>query len=463
MEQESGTRLLVVDDDPGFVRTLQILLEDEGFAVDIAHSGPEALDRLGHGGPVRLVISDLAMPGMNGLEFLERLRQMLPHVAVIMMTAHSSVESAVRAIKLGAFQYLSKPVEPEELLIQVERALGVQRLQREHQQLRYRTGDPARFDKLVGTSPGVETLRLVIDRLARVDSTVLVRGETGTGKELVARLIHSSGPRAEQPFVVVNCTAIPGDLLESELFGHERGAFTGATATRTGRIEQADGGTLMLDEIGDMPIGLQPKLLRVLQEKRTQRVGSSQDRAVDVRVIAVTHRNLEKAIQDGDFREDLFHRLNTIPVTIPPLRERRQDLPGLCEHLLNKVAQRLGRPTPQLEGASLGWLAEQSFTGNVRELENLLERALVLGDSVNGTIGLPDLPVPNSAQSKQTWDLPLDNGFQRLGDLYKASEEQLVRRAVEAWPSVSNEEIARRLGTQRRVIERRMKDFGITK
>lgn len=454
-------RLLIVDDDPAFARSLQILLEDEGFTADVAGSGPTALEILDQTPSIALVISDLAMPGMDGLELLRRIRSERAELPVLMMTAHSSVESAVKAIQLGAFQYLVKPIEPSELLTQIDRALEIQRLRRDHEQLRRRTGDPASFDTLVGSSPAVEALRTTITRLATVDSTVLIRGETGTGKELVARLIHDSGPRSGGAFVVVNCTAIPGELLESELFGHSKGAFTGATAARCGLIEQADGGTLLLDEVGDMPPVLQPKLLRFLQEKRVQRVGARVERVVDVRVIAATHRDLEEAIRQGVFREDLYHRLNTIPVVIPPLRHRLGDLPELAHHLLAKVAHRLGRPTPKIAESSLAGLARRRFTGNVRELENLLERALVLGEPSALELELPEDGGPELEPAP--FQVDLKNGFARLAELHEEAERDLVRRAVVAWADCSNDEIARRLGTQRRVLERRMKDFGIVK
>jgi transcriptional regulator with GAF, ATPase, and Fis domain len=308
-------------------------------------------------------------------------------------------------------------------------------------------------------------LRRLIERVAAVDSTVLIRGETGTGKELVARLIHASSPRADRPFVVVNCTAIPRDLLESELFGHVKGAFTGATAHRVGRFEQADGGTLLLDEVGDMPTELQPKLLRVLQDRRVQRIGADRERELDVRVLAATHRDLEGAIADGDFREDLFHRLNTIPVAIPPLRERLDDLPGLAGHLLAKVAHRMGRAIPKLTARAEDALRAMAFPGNVRELENLLERALVLEDP--GPDGLDLVAVedirPPSRTGSRLDQLPLEGGFTALGERHRAAEEALIRRALRTWPGRSNADIAQRLGTNRRILEKRIADHGIDK
>jgi DNA-binding NtrC family response regulator len=461
----SPARILVVDDDAPFVRAQVILLEDEGFAAESAHSGDAALARLEQPPPVDLVLTDLAMPGMDGLQLLAELRRRRPSLPVIMMTGHGSIDTAVEAMRRGANQYLTKPVDPDELLVQIRRALEAARLEQENRQLRERLGDPARFDQLVGNSSAMAELRRLIERVAAVDSTVLIRGETGTGKELVARLIHASSPRADRPFVVVNCTAIPRDLLESELFGHVKGAFTGATAHRVGRFEQADGGTLLLDEVGDMPTELQPKLLRVLQDRRVQRIGADRERELDVRVLAATHRDLEGAIADGDFREDLFHRLNTIPVAIPPLRERLDDLPGLAGHLLAKVAHRMGRAIPKLTARAEDALRAMAFPGNVRELENLLERALVLEDP--GPDGLDLVAVedirPPSRTGSRLDQLPLEGGFTALGERHRAAEEALIRRALRTWPGRSNADIAQRLGTNRRILEKRIADHGIDK
>ena len=465
---EPKDHVLLVDDDPAFVRGLQILLEDEGgLEVSVAHSGSEALAVVARDAAIRVVVCDLSMPGMSGLDVLREVRQRWSEIAVIMMTAHSSVRTAVEAMQLGAQQYLAKPVDPDELLIQVQRALQMARLERENAALRERVGDPSRFDLLVGGSPAMQQLREVISRLAEVDSTVLIRGETGTGKELVARLVHRSGPRRAEPFVVVNCTAIPGELLESELFGHEKGAFTGAADARIGRIEQASGGTLLLDEVGDMPPQLQPKLLRFLQERVVQRIGASQERRVDVRVMAATHRDLEAAIASGEFRADLYHRLSTIPLTVPALRERLEDLPELVTHLLVKIAHRLGRSAPPVDRSVVEDLARRPFQGNVRELENLLERAMVLGDGLRGEVLTASDFSVDSTTGETTgmhWDsIPLEGGFPTLQDVHRRGERRLIERALNSWPELSNGEIAARLGTNRRVLELRMKEYGLTK
>ena len=460
--------LLLVDDDRPFLVSLEALLADEaGYQVRTAASGEAALDVLRSPGRVDLVLSDLSMPGMDGLELLRAAREELPELPFVVMTAHGSVASAVAAMRLGAHQYLLKPVDPDELLLQVERALEAAALRSDLSSLRRRLGDPARGDLLVGDSAAVQQLRRTITAVAAVDSTVLLRGETGTGKELVARLIHREGSRAAAPFVVVNCTAIPRDLLESELFGHVRGAFTGAAASRRGRIEEAESGTLLLDEVGDMPPELQPKLLRFLQERTVRRIGGDHERRVDVRVMAATHRDLEQGIAAGSFREDLFYRLNTIPIRLPPLRARPDDLPLLGSHIVAKVAARIGRAPLPIAPDALAALAAHPFPGNVRELENLLERALVLGavrQPPATAIQAADLGLERTTGiADGLAEVALEGGFEQLRTLHAAAEAALIRRAVATWPAASNREIAERLGTNRRVLELRMKEYDIVK
>ena len=457
-------RVLLVDDDPGLLRTIQVLLEDEkGWSVETAPSAPLALERL-RAAPFDVLLTDLSMPGGDGLFLLREARALRPELPVLLMTAFGSVRSAVEAMKLGASQYLTKPVDPDELILQVERALESTRLAGEVRALRERAGDPESFDHLVGESAPMRALREVISRLAAVDSTVLVRGETGTGKELVARLVHGGGARAGRPFVVVNCTAIPGELFESELFGHERGAFTGAGAPRAGRVEEADGGTLFLDEIGDMPAELQPKLLRFLQDRSYRRVGGTRERAADVRVLAATHRPLEEAMAAGLFRPDLFHRLSTIPVHVAPLRERMEDLPLLAGHLLGKIARRLGRPRFEVSAKALARLGTHPFPGNVRELENLLERAVVLGGTAPGEPIGPEAFVlqPAGLAPEARQDLGLRDGLRLLEESFKAAEREVISRALAEWPDLPHVEIAARLGTSRRVLEARLEEHGLT-
>jgi len=446
----------LVDDDSGLLRTLQVLLEDEGgYMVEAVASAEAALEVLSARGGFSVVVSDVAMAGMGGMELLGEVRESHPRLPMILITAYATVRSAVEAMRLGAFQYLAKPVDPDELLLQVERAIRTSRLEDDHRALKERAGDPELFDTLVGSSPPMSRLRESISKVAAVDSTVLIRGETGVGKELVARLIHSRSPRRDRPFVVVNCTAIPGELVESELFGHERGAFTGAVGARCGRIEDADGGTLLLDEVGDMPFHLQPKLLRFLQEGAVQRVGGKRERRMDVRVLAATHKNLEDAIAEGQFREDLFHRLNTIPIDVPPLREHLEDLPELVEHLAAKISLRLKRPPIPVRETAVQSLHSYDFPGNVRELENLLERSFVLSRA-SGAIEELDIPAARPLAVSSLESFPLEGGFRQLEELVERAEAALIRRAMERWPGLSHEKLAQRLGTTRRVLEARL-------
>ncbi|MCD4748241.1 MAG: sigma-54 dependent transcriptional regulator [Thermoanaerobaculales bacterium] len=463
----SHGRVLLVDDDRSFLISLQVLLEDEGgYAVECAGSVDEALDVLDGGHAVHLVVTDLSMPGKDGIELLRAVKETRPELAVILMTAHGSVSTAVEAMRLGAFQYLTKPVDPDELLVQVERAFQVALVNTAYRSLKDRTGDPDSMDVLVGNGPGTADLRQTIAGLSKVDSTVLIRGETGTGKELVARLVHRHSHRGASPLIVVNCTAIPKDLLESELFGHEKGSFTGATALRRGRIEEAEGGTLLLDEIGDMPLELQPKLLRFLQERTYRRVGGCRDLKADIRVMAATHCDLEQRMADGRFRQDLFYRLNTIPVMVPPLRDHFEDLPELCDHLIAKISLRLRCKPRPVTSEALHALQSHPFPGNVRELENLLERALVLG----AVAGNPDvitthgLTLPPDTRTENTFEtVPLEDGFAALHTIFAEAEAELIQRAFQRWPELANREIAERLGTNRRVLELRIKEHGLQK
>lgn len=460
-------RILLVDDDRSFLISLQALLEDEGgHSVQCAGSVDEALAVLEDGPPAQVIVSDLSMPRRDGIELLQAVRQSRPDISFILMTAHGSIRTAVEAMRRGAFQYLTKPVDPDELLLLVEKALQISTANDRYRGLKERFGDPDRTDVLIGQSPKMQTVHQTIRSLAQVDSTVLIRGETGTGKELVARLIHGEGSRANAPLCVVNCTAIPKDLLESELFGHEKGAFTGATSLRRGRIEDAEGGSILLDEIGDMPLELQPKLLRFLQERTFRRVGGGKELKTDLRVMAATHRDLEAAMEEGAFRQDLYYRLNTVPVSIPPLRDRLEDLPELCEHLVAKICLRLRRKPVPVSSDALRSLAAQAFPGNVRELENLLERALVLGAVSGSHEQIEEQDVAPSGRSTQRVGFakqPLEGGFAVLHKLFNDAESELIARALQAWPGLPNREIAERLGTNRRVLELRMKDHGLSK
>jgi DNA-binding NtrC family response regulator len=457
-------RVLVVDDEPNMCRSLAILVADEGRReVDTARSGEEALQKLGDNTDVLLY--DLSMPGMDGIEVLRSVRAQKLDVQVILMTAYSTVQSAVEAMRLGAHEYLIKPFTNDEVCAAVDSALMQMRPSRFARKLR--AGATDRLGEMVGSSEPMQRLFRVVRRAAESDTTVLVTGESGTGKELVARAIHALGKRRERPFVAVNCAALSAELLESELFGHERGAFTGAHKTKIGRLEQADGGTIFLDEIGDMSPALQTKLLRALEERTFERVGGLVTIKVDLRVVAATNQDLPRAIAEGRFREDLYYRLNVVEVTPPPLRERAGDLPLLCELFLAEKAAELGVPKKRLAPAALTALSGYAFPGNVRELENLIERATVFAE--DDEVQPADLPLPSTAHKGAPPSLEAligpdpQDGWTRLAGLTKELERQLIVRALAAWADRPNEEIARRLGTSRRVLELRLAEFGLKK
>lgn len=367
-------RLLLIEDDPGTGSALQKVLRGEGYDVQLATRGDDGL-ALACSSPCDLVITDLKLPGVSGLELLTRLRAAKPKLPVILMTAHGSTDTAIEATKLGAYDYLPKPFDADSLLVLVESALGRARMMTEAIEL----GPVGGTDRaaLVGQGRAMQALYKEIGRVAGTSAPVLIRGATGTGKELVARALYQHSDRADKPFIAVNCAAIPPGLLESELFGHERGAFTGATHRRIGRFEQAHRGTLFLDEIGDLPIESQAKLLRVLQDGVVQRVGGDEWIRVDVRVLAATHRNLEEAIREREFREDLFFRLNVIALAIPPLDERREDIPELVTYFMRRYSAAFGIANPAIHPEALALLQSMPWPGNVRELENVVRQALL--------------------------------------------------------------------------------------
>jgi DNA-binding NtrC family response regulator len=384
----TNRRLLVVDDDRAMREMLASLFKERGLSVEDAASADAALARAAEQ-DFDVVLSDVRMPGLSGVELVGQLRRLRPGTPVVLMTAFGSIDSAVEAMRTGAFDYLTKPFEPDAVILAVERALAHRALALENEQLRRAVDRSGSLGELIGKSPAMREIFALIKRISHTRSSVLITGESGTGKEVVARAIHFHGDRSEKPFVPINCTAIPEGLLESELFGHVRGAFTGAHASKRGLFEKADGGTLFLDEVGDMGLGLQGKLLRVLQDREIRPVGGTQSLRVDVRIIAATNRDLEAEIAAGRFREDLFYRLNVIPIHIPPLRERTDDIPALVEGFLrrhNEGRRRFFSPE------AMERLMAHPWRGNARELENVVERALALSDVE--TLGPEDVPLP---------------------------------------------------------------------
>jgi DNA-binding NtrC family response regulator len=381
--------ILLIDDDESLRRVTEFTLKEDGFTVITAADGRAAMETFSSS-HVDLVVTDVRMPEMDGMELLSRLKAMHPDLPVVVLTAHGTISAAVDAMKLGAADYLTKPFTRDQLRSSIRKALEVARLKAENRTLRQMVAERFSFASMIAGSRSMRAVTDMASRVAPSEATVLLEGESGTGKELLAKAIHTHSSRASRVFVTVNCAAIPEHLLESELFGHRRGAFTGAVADRQGKFEAGDGGTVFLDEIGELPLPLQVKLLRVLQEREIDKLGEPRPRKVDVRVIAATNRDLEKMVSDGSFREDLFYRLAVVPIRMPPLRERMDDLPFLVEHLLVKHASRLQRERPAVAKAVYAALNAYMWPGNIRELENAIERALVLDR--DGVIGIDDLP-----------------------------------------------------------------------
>ena len=381
--------ILLVDDEPKMRDVLGATLADLGYRPLVACSGPEALEILGRE-EVDLVLSDLRMPKMTGRELLLEIKRKQPNLPVVFITAYSSVKDAVQAIKEGAFDYIGKPFEIEELDATLKNALQLHDVLRDNQRLREDLEGRYSFDNLIGNSPNFRQVIAAIGEVCESRANVLIQGESGTGKEMVARAIHFNSPRKARPFVAINCAAIPETLLESELFGHEKGAFTGAVSNRIGRFAQADQGTIFLDEIGDMPMAVQAKILRVLQERSFEPVGSGQTRSVDVRIIAATNHNLREAVRRGQFREDLYYRLNVFPIAMPALRDRVGDIPLLVQHLSKQISNTMGKRIAGFSPAALRAMSGYPWPGNIRELQNCIERAIIVAKQPLVDVG--DLP-----------------------------------------------------------------------
>ena len=444
--------ILLIDDDDSLRRVMEFSLTEAGYAVRTAASGEEGLGLFGKD-VFDAVITDITMPGMSGMEVLSRVRERDERVPVVVITAYGTIESAVEAMKQGAFDYITKPFNRDELRITLEKALRMRRLERENVQLRTAVQDRFRFDAIVGESAKIREVLDLAGRVASSDASVLITGESGTGKELLAKGIHFNSPRSDGPFVAVNCAAIPENLIESELFGHVKGAFTGAVRDREGKFELAEGGTLFLDEIGDLRIDLQAKILRALQERQVDRVGGRQPLAVDVRIIAATNKDIERAVKEGAFREDLYYRLSVITLQMPPLRERREDIPLLAEHFLRKFNS-AGDVTLQPDALAL--LAAYGWPGNVRELENVIQRATVLrrGNSVTSA-ELPD-KFKTETTSVEHIILNLPEGGISLEDL----EKSLIVKALEKHKG-NQTRAAEYLGITRPTLIYRMDKYGL--
>ena len=444
-------RVLVVDDEPAQRELVGGFLRKQGFEVAEAPDGRTALERF-RKEPFDLLLTDQRMPGLSGLELLEAARAVTPAVSMIIMTAYGTIETAVAAIKGGAADYLTKPLNLDELLHRIAQVRERQRLIMENRELREALQERHRVEGIIGESGRMQEVLSLVRRVAGSDATILIQGESGTGKELIARAIHYASPRAGAPLVSVNCAALPETLLESELFGHEKGAFTGAVAARKGRFELADGGSLFLDEIGDLPLHLQVKLLRVLQEREFERVGSSRPVSVDVRLLAATHRDLEGLVRAGRFRDDLYYRINVVSISLPPLRERREDIPLLLDHFVEKFSRRNGKRIGGLTRDAREALLRYDYPGNVRELENLVERAVIL--TRDEVIDLEDLPLGVKEREGEP------SGETSLTVLVEDLERRMIREALARADGVQTR-AAEILGISERVLRYKLKKYGL--
>lgn len=456
-------KILVVDDEEAILQSLSGALRDDNFDVTTAASGEAGLEAL-QSSEYDVVLLDIWLPGMDGLEVLQRLKAAQPNLSVIMMSGHGTIETAVKATKLGAYDFVEKPLSLDKLLVLIKNAIAFNELNLENQRLKSAVGSE---QVMIGTSPRMRELKEQIATVAPLNSWVLITGENGTGKELVARAIHDNSPRQAKPFIEVNCAAIPEDLIESELFGHEKGAFTGATQMKRGKFDLAHEGTLFLDEIADMSLKTQAKILRILQEQRFERVGGSQTNKVDVRVIAATNKDLTQEIQANRFREDLFYRLNVIPIRVPPLRDRRDDIPALCKHYFGLYAKKFARKMKRLSPDALEALSRYRWPGNVRELKNIVERLSIMTRS--DTIDVDDLPtevrtalVSDTVDSAAISFLHVDEAGE--GTKLKTAKnnferEFIIEKLKENDWNVSK--TAQSLGIERTHLHRKMKLFKI--
>jgi DNA-binding NtrC family response regulator len=457
---EPVTRILVVDDEENMVHFLTKLLRAEGFEVEGVRTGEAALDRL-RAGPFELVLTDLKLPDTDGIEILKAARELHSETVVILITAYGTIESAIEAMRAGAYDYVTKPFRASEILQVVEKALERVHLRREVSQLRQAVAERFGFASLVGKSAKMQEVYTQIEKVAAARGAVLIQGESGTGKELVAKAIHFNSFRKSGPFVVIDCAAIPEALQESELFGHEKGAFTGAIATKKGLFEEAHGGTLFLDEVAELAPGLQAKLLRALQDGEIRRVGGTKTLHVDARVIAATNRDLAAEVREKAFREDLFYRLNVFPIFLPPLRERREDLLLLVDHFLDRLAQQGGTPPKRLSPEALRAMMAYPWPGNVRELEHALERAALLSEQE--VITEHELPPEVLAPKDElTVLLPESavNFKENMARVIREAETRLIRRAL-AEAGGNRTEAARILGISRRALLYKLKAYGL--
>ncbi len=451
-----GKKILVVDDEENLRHMMQIILSREGYDVAVAEDGLRALERVQRE-RIDLVLCDIRMPKMDGLAFLREMPHEEGRPIIIMMSAYGTIETAVSAMKMGAYDYISKPFQPDEVILTIKKAFEHQSLREENRELKRRLSEnTASSVEMIGESPPMRRLRTLIRRVAKYDSTILITGESGTGKELVAKEIHARGGRNVHPFVPINCAALPENLLESELFGFRKGAFTDAKADKKGLIEEADGGTLFLDEIGDLPLSVQVKLLRFLQEGRIRKIGDVAEVDVDVRVIAATNQDLERAVAEKRFRKDLYFRLNVIQIHVPPLRERLEDLPLLAEHFIKKYATRHKKTIQGVDPAVFEIFMDYPWKGNIRELENAVERAVLLADG--GVIRVSDLPeglMRQRDRDESGAESPLT-----LKEARRKMEKEMIQRVLRITGG-NKKEAADALGITLRSLQYKVKEYRI--
>jgi two-component system response regulator PilR (NtrC family) len=460
MAEKNKKSVLVVDDEKSILDFLEIMLQRGGYEVVTADTAKQAIRQL-EARAFDVMITDISMPEMNGIELLEKVKQLHAETAVIIMTAHGSTSSAVEAMRLGASDYLTKPFQVEEMKIAVESALKSRAMEIENRRLRSELGKSFSFENIVGNSPAMQSVFDLVKRVSLTKTNIMILGESGTGKEMVAQAIHRNGPDPAAPFVVINCAAIPEALFESELFGHKKGAFTGAIQDKVGIFEQADGGTLFLDEVGDIPLAVQVKLLRAIQQKSFRPVGGTADVMVDVRIICATNKDLEAMVAKGTFREDLFYRLNVIQIRLPALRERPGDISMLAEYFLNKYSLVMGKPVKTISREALQMLSAHSFPGNVRELENIIERAVALEtQSAILPESLPQKLLLSPYQEKSPSAAPAAAGSFDLEKGVEEFERRHILRALEEAGGVKKK-AAKLLGISFRSLRYRIEKYRI--
>lgn len=454
----TSKKILIVDDEENFRHMLSLILKKEKYDVDTASNSEEAVEKMGSD-EFDQILCDIRMPGVNGLDFLKEVQKRGMDANIIMMSAYGTIDTAIEAMKLGAYDYISKPFKPDEIILTLRKAEERERLRKENELLRREIRKEYSFENIVSKNAKMQQIFEVIRKVAQYKSTILITGESGTGKELVARALHYNSDRVQKPFIPVNCGAIPENLLESELFGHAKGAFTDAIRTKKGLFEEADGGTLFLDEVGELPSPLQVKLLRVLQEGEIRRVGESRPIQIDVRIVAATVKDLVKEANEGRFRDDLFYRLNVLPIHIPPLRERKEDIPLLVNHFITAHNESLNKRVVGIEPRALDALMKYKWYGNVRELENTIERAIVLTDGEK--IGVDNLPyeIQNFEDREQVTSVGAEEEYS-IKKASKALEMNLIQKALKKTKG-NHTHAARVLEISHRALLYKIKEYGI--